>query len=60
MLGHDEMARKMSLADVLHAENHLAVESAWVEEYRLQPGNYDVTKVDPDLCSQIPSATQMG
>ena len=60
MMGHDELAKKMSLADVLHAENPLDVESNWIEEYRLQSGNYDVTIVDPELCSQIPSATQMG
>jgi hypothetical protein len=32
----------------------------WIDEYQLEEGNYDVTKVDPELCSKIPTATQMG
>lgn len=59
-MGHDELAKKLSLANTLHSENPLSVESDWMDEYQLQPGNYDVTKVDAELCSKIPSATQMG
>ena len=60
MMGHDELVKKLSLADTLHSENPLAVESAWIDEYNLQTGNYDVTEVDITLCSKIPTATQMG
>lgn len=60
MMGHDELAKKLSLADTLHAENPLAVAADWTDEYQLQPGNYDVTKVDAELCPIIPTATQMG
>ncbi len=59
-MGHDELAKKLSLADVLHSENPLAVASDWIDEYQLKEGNYDITKVDPELCSKIPTATQMG
>ena len=59
-MGHDELAKKLSLADVLHAANPLAVAADWSEEYHLQTGVHDVTKVNPELCSQIPTATQMG
>lgn len=59
-LGHDELAKKLSLADVLHSENPLAVASDWIDEYQLKEGNYDVTNVDPELCPKIPTATQMG
>ena len=59
-IGHDELAKKLSLADTLHAENPLAVESDWTDEYQLQSGSYDVTNVDSDLCPTIPTATQMG
>jgi len=59
-MGHDELAKKLSLADVLHSENPLAVEAEWIEDYGLVEGNYDVTKVDAELCQQIPTATQMG
>lgn len=60
MMGHDELAKKLSLADVLHSENPLAVAEDWIEEYQLKPGNYDVQTVNPALCDQIPTATQMG
>lgn len=60
MIGHDELAKIMSLADVLHSMNPVQVEAEWIEEYHLQPGNYDVTKVDEELCAKIPTATQMG
>lgn len=59
-MGHDELAKKLSLADVLHSENPLAVASDWIDEYQLQEGNYDITKVNPELCSKIPTTTQMG
>ena len=59
-MGHDELAKKLSLADVLHSENPLAVAADWIDEYLLKPGNYDVEAVDPKFCSTIPTATQMG
>ena len=60
MMGHNELAKKLSLADTLHSENPLAVEADWIGDYQLQPGDYDVTKVDAELCPTIPTATQMG
>ena len=59
-MGHDELAKKLSLADVLHSENPLAVAADWIDEYQLKPGQYDVEAVNPELCSNIPTATQMG
>ena len=59
-IGHDGLARKLSLADVLHAENPLAVAADWIDEYGMQEGNYDVSKVDRELCDRIPTETQMG
>lgn len=59
-IGHDGLAKKLSLADTLHSENPLAVSADWIDEYHLQTGNYDVSAVQPNLCSQIPTSTQMG
>ena len=59
-MGHDELVKKLSLADTLHSANPLAIEADWTNEYNLQSGDYDVTKVDPYLCSNIPTSTQMG
>lgn len=59
-MGYDGLAKKLSLADVLHSENPLAVEADWINEYHLQCGNYDVSNVDKELCPEIPTATQMG
>lgn len=59
-MGHNELAKKLSLADVLHSENPLAVAADWIDEYQMKHGNYDVEAVNPELCSNIPTATQMG
>lgn len=59
-IGHDELNKKLSLANVLHSENPLAVAADWIDEFGLQPGNYDVMNVNPVLCERIPTATQMG
>lgn len=59
-IGHDGLAKKLSLAGVLHSENPLAVEADWIDEYQMQKGNFDVEDVDKELCPRIPTATQMG
>ena len=59
-IGKGQLEHLISVANVLHAENPLAVEDDWSEEYNLAEGNVDVTEVDPELVTIIPSATQMG
>ena len=59
-IGKAELEHLISVANVLHAENPLAVEDDWIEVYGLEEGNVDVTAVDPELAITIPSATQMG
>ena len=59
-IGKENLEHLISVANVLHAENPLAVEDDWIEEYDLAQGNVDVTAVDPELVTTIPSAIQMG
>ena len=59
-IGKKNLEHLISVANVLHAENPLAVEDDWIEEYNLAKGNVDVTAVDPELVTTIPSAIQMG
>lgn len=59
-MGHDELAKKLSLASVLHSENPLAVAAEWIEEFDMRKGHYDVTSVNAELCNRIPTETQMG
>lgn len=59
-IGKEELYRLISLANVLHCENPLAVEDRWIEEYHLEKGNFDITDVDKELVEHIPSATQVG
>ena len=56
----EKLEHLISVANVLHAENPLAVEDDWIEEYNLAKGNVDVTAVDSELVTTIPSTTQMG
>lgn len=56
----EEWLRLISLASVLHCENPLKIQDEWIEEYHLEKGNFDITKVDSNLVEEIPSPTQMG
>lgn len=59
-IGKDGMYHLISVANVLHAENPLSVEDEWIEQYALEDGNFDVSNVEKELVSQIPTPTQMG
>ena len=59
-IGREGLNHLISVANVLHAENPLAVEDEWIAEYSLKCGNEDVMAVDKELVQLIPSATQMG
>ncbi len=59
-MGKDELVRMLSLANVLHCENPLKVESDWIEEYGFVEGNFYIEKIDSDLTTHIPTEMQMG
>ena len=59
-IGRNELKHLISVANVLHAENPLAVEDRWIKDYDLKTGNVDVSDVDPSLADTIPTALQMG
>lgn len=43
----------ISLANVLHCGNPLKIEEEWIEEYHLEKGDFDITKVDSELVDEI-------
>ncbi|MGN0483967.1 MAG: hypothetical protein ACI4HI_10495 [Lachnospiraceae bacterium] len=59
-ISREEWLRLISLANVLHCENPLKIESEWIEDYQLQEGTFYIQEVDPNLVTKIPSETQMG
>lgn len=59
-IGKEELKHLISVANVLHAENPLAVEDAWIRDYALEQGDVDVTLVDKDLVDKMPTPLQMG
>ena len=59
-IGKEELKHLISVANVLHSENPLAVEDAWVRDYALEKGDADVTLVDKELVDKIPTPLQMG
>lgn len=59
-LGKENMNHLISVANVLHCKNPLDVEDEWIDEYRLEEGNLDITDVDYDLVDTIPTALQIG
>ncbi|MBS5066069.1 MAG: hypothetical protein KHZ58_20185 [Hungatella hathewayi] len=59
-IGKEELAKLLSLANVLHSENPVQVEDEWIDKYSLTTGEIDVTVVDRELVTEIPRPTQMG
>lgn len=59
-IGKEELYHLLSCANVLHCENPLKVEAEWIETYKLEQGDFDITDVDPRLAPHIPSALNMG
>ncbi len=59
-MGYKNLVRQLSLADVRHCENPLQVVDDWVHDFLLEEGNFDITKVDSELCPHIPTPFDMG
>ena len=60
IIGKDELYHLISCANVLHCENPEKVEEEWIENYKLDKGDFDITKVDEELADKIPAALDMG
>lgn len=60
IIGKDELYHLISCANVLHCENPEKVEEEWIENYKLDKGDFDITKVDEKLADRIPAALDMG
>ena len=58
-IGREGLCHLLSVANVLHAENPLAVEDTWIRDYDLQTGAIDVMAVDKSLVDEIPTSLQM-
>ena len=59
-MGKREIEERLSLANVQHAETPDAVANQWIVDYSLANGNVDVTDVDANLVTKIPTDLQMG
>ena len=59
-IGKNELYHLISCANVLHCENPLKVEVDWINDYQLQNGDYDITDVDKELATIIPTPLEMG
>ena len=59
-IGSKGLARQLSIANTNHCLNPEQLISDWKEEYHLENGTTDVTRVDSRFTDTVPSATQMG
>lgn len=59
-IGYDNLLRQLSIAETLHSENTLQVVDDWTDEYQLENGSFDITDVDKELCTNIPTPLDMG
>lgn len=59
-IGKEGLARQLSIADTNHCLNPEQVVSNWKEEYHLENGTTDVTRVNSQFADTVPTTTQMG
>lgn len=59
-LGRSNLEHLISVANVQHAENPEDVEDAWISDYDLKEGSFDISDVDKNLVQKIPTPMQMG
>lgn len=59
-IGSDGLARQLSIAETNHCLNPEQVVSDWKNEYNLDNGDVDITKIDSEFTDKFPSETQMG
>lgn len=59
-IGYDNLLRQLSIAETLHSESPLQVVDDWTDEYQLENGSFDITDVDKELCTNIPTPLDMG
>ena len=59
-IGKDELYHLLSCASTLHCENLEKVEADWIRDYGLVEGSFDITNVDSELATLIPTSLDMG
>ena len=59
-IGYDNLLHLLSVANVLHCLNPKQVVDDWIADYHLGQGSFDITNVDPELCTIIPTPLDMG
>ena len=59
-ISREEWLRLISLANVLHCENPLKIEADWIDDYKLENGEFDVAQINPEWVTKIPTEVQMG
>ena len=59
-IGYDNLLHLLSVANVLHCLNPKQVVDDWIADYQLEQGSFDITNVDPNLCTLIPTPLDMG
>ncbi len=59
-MGHDGLWHELSTAAVNHCLNPQQLVDDWISLYHIEPGNVDVTQVDPRFTDKVPTPTQMG
>lgn len=59
-IGKEALEHLISVANVLHCENPLQVEDDWIQDYHLEEGCFDITKVDEELADKVPTPIEMG
>lgn len=59
-MGQAGLEHQLSIAETSHCLNPLEVVDSWKQEYGLETGIVDITKIDPRFTDKVPTELQMG
>lgn len=59
-IGREALAHQLSIAQTNHCLNPEQVVADWVSQYRIERGNVDMTRVNPQYTDRYPTPLQMG
>lgn len=59
-LGVAGLERQLSIAETTHCLNPIEVVSQWIDDYKLEKGDFDITNIDSKFTDYVPTDLQMG
>lgn len=59
-IGYAHLYHLISVANVLHSDNPDKIVRDWIDDYKLEYGDFHIENVNVELCANIPTELDMG